>query len=167
MITYPTNWIKNDKLCELVDSTLAENKPFAWLFTGVPGCGKTAMAELVFTALSKQHRPNWFMTANALYNKYVGLVASNSPEKSRDIGLLSQYLNASLFVLDDLGREITTEASSTFIANMFSEQYESFKEGKLQRCIITTNLHSDQIAKRYGDHVMDRMFEVYTILKFW
>jgi len=33
MIDYPQNWIKNDKLNELVESTLQDNKPFGnWLF---------------------------------------------------------------------------------------------------------------------------------------
>jgi len=166
VLNYPDNWIKNDKLNELVESTLQDNKPFAWLFVGNAGCGKTAMAELVYKDLCKQHKPNWFMTANALYSKYINLVASKDADKARDLTNLNQYFNSELFVLDDLGREIGSEASTTFFANLFSEQYEAFTEGKQHRCIITTNLHSDQIARRYGDHVMDRIWEVFTIIKF-
>lgn len=166
MLVYPSNWIKNDSLCDLVESTLQDKKPFAWLFVGNAGCGKTAMAELVFNELSKQYKPNWFLTANTLYSKYINLVSSKDAEMSRGLANLNQCFNSPLFVLDDLGREIGSEASSTFFANLFSEQYEAFKEGKQHRCIITTNLHSDQIAKRYGEHVMDRIWEVFTILKF-
>lgn len=166
MITYPSNWIKNDKLNELVESTLQDNKPFAWLFVGNAGCGKTAMAELAYKDLCKQYKNNWFMTANALYAKYLGIATSNYTDKAEALAKLNQYFNSDLFVLDDLGRETVSEASTTFFANLFSEQYEAFTEGKQHRCIITTNLHSDQIAKRYGDHVMDRIFEVFTIVKF-
>lgn len=163
---YPTNWIRNDKLSEFVESALQANDPFAWLFVGDAGCGKTALSELVFKELCGKHKPNWFKTANYLYNQYVAMCGGNDAEKSRQIAMLNNSLTQPLFVLDDLGREINSEASSVWFANLFSEQYEAFKEGKVQRCIVTTNLHSDQIAKRYGSHVMDRMFEVYTIVKF-
>jgi len=166
MINYPDYWVKNEKLCELVESTLQDNKPFAWLFVGPAGCGKTAMAELVFELLRKQYRPNWYLTASYIYNKYIGYVSSKEADKQRDINSLNQYFNNELWVLDDLGREIISEASTVFFANLFSEQYEAYTDGKKHRCIVTTNLHSDQIAKRYGPHVMDRIFDLFTIIKF-
>jgi len=71
MITFPPEWQPNDKLLKFVNDTLDSGKPFAWLFVGFAGRGKTAVASLVFAELEKQYRNSWFLSAKNVYNKYL------------------------------------------------------------------------------------------------
>jgi DNA replication protein DnaC len=194
---YPPDYIRNEKLCSMMESAIDSREPFCWLFTGVPGCGKTMAAEMMISAVIKSIYPpdmwtaidssqacfsllretNGFdsikkrativsTTAHRLYSEYMRCVSSSELSKNSDIRQLNSALCKSIVFIDDLGCEQQTESSRSFFANLFSEQYDWLRAGNANHVIITTNLSSSGIIDMYGERVMDRIFEYYTIVKF-
>lgn len=163
-LAYPDWFVKNDKLI-LFCEEIVKQPHFAVMFTGVPGCGKTVMAGIMFDYLQKQYKNSWAMSAHQLYSTYLKSTNSDT-DKSILVDRANNCMLNSLVFLDDLGCEMDTEASRTYFANILSIQYDAYNDGKFNRTIITTNLGSDEISDRYGERVIDRICEHYQIVKF-
>jgi len=168
MIQFPSGYEKNVKLWQYVEPVIESNSKFAWIFTGVPGCGKTMAANLIYDALvainANNHRYSAIgISAQQLYREYL---TATETGKTDDIKSIEAYLCRDLVMIDDLGWEMETNASKTFFANMLSLQYDHYQDGKMNQCIITTNLNYAGIEKVYGTRIIDRICEHYTILAF-
>ena len=88
----------------------------------------------------------------------------SGPERTAAIEKAERYLMYDLVLLDDLGCEISSDASASYFARVFSMQYEAWKDCKRNRVIITTNLNIEGIASVYGSRVIDRIAEFYHII---
>ena len=165
---YPDWYQKNQKLIDYVENEISTGK-FAILLTGKPGCGKTALANLIFDhVLETNHENGRFSyigaTANGMYQDYLNALNLVGKERSDAIAKAESYLLYDLVLLDDLGCEISSDASASYFARVFSMQYEAWKDGKRNRVIITTNLNIEGIASVYGSRVMDRIAEFYHVI---
>jgi DNA replication protein DnaC len=169
-MNYPTNYIRNEKLCSMMESAIESKEPILWLFTGLPGTGKTMAAEVMFNELVSviEHRKAWAIKSSAhrLYSDYLAAINGNESNKAHDIKWLNSILCKQIVLLDDLGCEQQTESSKAFIANIFSEQYDWLRAGNTNHVIITTNMNSKAISDAYGERIIDRIYENYTIVKF-
>lgn len=171
MVTYPEWYQKNTKLIQFIEPVVESGLPFALLFTGKPGTGKTALADIVYSHIydiyADDHRFGAIsISSSALYDEYLRACALEGKERNDAIEKVQKRIHYSLVVIDDLGCEIDTQASRTFFSNLLSAQYDAYREGKLNKCIITTNLDYTGIAKAYGERIADRIAEFYTVIKF-
>jgi DNA replication protein DnaC len=162
---YPDWFVKNDNLIKVCQE-LVKQDHFAVMFVGVPGCGKTVMAGIMFDMLCKQHKNCWALSAHELYTGYLKAINSKDEDKSILVDRANNCMLNSLVLLDDLGCEMDTDSSRTYFANILSIQYDNYNASKFNRTIITTNLDSEQIQARYGLRVLDRIYEHYQIVKF-
>ncbi len=162
---YPEWYHKNAKLCAYIEE-LAAKDSFAILLTGKPGCGKTAIAEIMFDSILRHGEQMSYIynTANAMYSDYLRAMALTGKERTEAVAKAESYMTYDLVLLDDLGCEMDTVASSAYFSRMFCIQYDALKEGKKLRCIVTTNLTKEGIATAYGTRVMDRIAEFYHIV---
>lgn len=165
---YPDWYQKNQKLIDYVENEIGQGK-FSILLTGKPGCGKTALANIIFDhVLESNHENGRFSyicaTANCMYQDYLNALNLTGKERSEAIAKAESYLMYDLVLLDDLGCEMDTDASANYFSRMFSGQYEMYQEGKRNATIITTNLTIDGIATAYGSRVMDRIAEHYSVI---
>ena len=169
-MNYPDYYIRNEKLCTMMETAIEKKEPILWLFTGAPGTGKTLSAEIMFEALCQEieHLQGQAekLTANELYYKYQNFARSKDYEERSQTKWCIKTLCNKIVLLDDLGSEPRTEASFSFMQNLFSVQYNWLREGNRNFVIITTNLNSNEITDIYGERVIDRIYEYYTIVKF-
>lgn len=167
---YPDDYIRNEKLCRMMENAIETMDPIQWLFTGMPGTGKTMAAEIMFSELCSIMKPRkaWAIktSAHKLYSDYLKALSGNDNNVRHEVQWLNTILCKQIVVIDDLGCEQQTDASNAFMSNVFSEQYDWLKAGNNNHVIITTNLNSVGIERCYGARVIDRIYENYTIVKF-
>ena len=169
-MNYPDYYIRNEKLCTMMENAIEKKEPILWFFTGAPGTGKTLAAEIMYEALCQEieHLQGQAekLTANELYYRYQNFARSKDYEERSQTKWCIRTLCNKIVLLDDLGNEPRTEASYAFMQNLFSVQYNWLREGHRNFVIITTNLNSNEITDIYGERVIDRIYEYYTIVKF-
>ena len=163
-MNYPEWYEPNPKLVKLIEEAI--DKPFCFLFTGKNGTGKSCMADLIYEHLSKKPVSKTNIRADHLYAKYLAANDQNGADKTAALRDIEQLPTRKLLVLDDLGLEMDTPASRKFFENLICSQHDFIQEKNQVQSIITTNLSSDQISLRYGDRVLDRLCQFYTIVKF-
>ena len=163
----PENYQKNNpNILKRIEQDLDTNSGFHYLFMGDVGCGKTYLAEII----AKNFENVRYNSAFELYSDYLFLLDSSYTDKNEAIKNLKHSLRGSFVILDDLGAESPrSESSRNFISAVCQDGYLWVKEVekmKVTRSIITTNLTGMQIQKLYGVRVIDRLQELYTIMKF-
>ena len=172
-------------------SQLSETKPH-YLFTGCVGSGKTHLKQIIFDSLTKSFtkilersyktercfdfknfdkmKGNAILASNEYYIQ--GLIDCISCHTASE--LYKHYLASDfqsrqvtrIFCLDDIGAEKETPASRDLVIDMITSIYDRFKLGKNLFVIITTNLDRDGLVMRYGDRVVDRIYEMCVIMQF-
>ncbi len=137
---------------------LSDDAQFNTLFTGPPGRGKSHLAYSMLKAVNEHKQPATsclFVSVNELFRLIKD--SFNYPDsKYTEANMVNLLGNAGLLVLDDLGsessfRQTTTEASEFVQRVLFGIL------NKRTRTIITTNLHSNELAKIYNDKILSRM----------
>lgn len=175
MISYPDNYVKFPTFTEAIESALASGEEIRFFFTGAPGTGKSMLARLVMDALMKTHKekhgtkPDCLIaSASELYRRYLALYQSTYSDKNDALDSLMKTLAMQYVILDDLGNEINSDASSSFIAELFSYQYDRLKAANRKpiNTIITSNFGSKDLSRLYGLRIIDRIYETYTVFQF-
>lgn len=175
MIEYPDNYVKFPAFTNAIESALASGEEIRFMFLGAPGTGKSMLARLVMDSLLKTHKEkhgtipdHYFHSVSELYRRYLALNQSTFSDKNESLDSLMKILAMQYVILDDLGNEIKSEASNTFIAELFSYQYDRLRADKRKpnNVIVTTNFGSKELSKLYGERIVDRIFETYTIFQF-
>lgn len=167
-IQYP-DWFEKTELSKHFETII--NEPFAIILTGVPGCGKTAIADIVVNSIYEKHKNDgkltvWCNTADGTYQNYLNIVSRPYFDgKNEQLEASQNVLCRKLVLLDDLGCEKDTAAASSFFQLAFSNHYKHVKSKGLNNIIITTNASFEQLGKIYGARVLDRMYEIFVLIE--
>jgi DNA replication protein DnaC len=157
--------VNNPAIFKQVSIDVDTGNTFHYIFTGVCGCGKTYLAEQI-----AKHYPNTkIITAQEAYQKYRYAINLNTADQATELRKSIHCMRGrdDLLILDDLGAEKPrTEASRAFMESILEDRYEWIRKGFGGSTIITTNLTSEKLAEFYGDRVLDRLQEMFTIMKF-
>lgn len=160
---------KNNHIITAISEEILTGK-FSYVFMGNVGTGKTFMAEHIIKKLKKIYPDKNVKTYNAreLYNDYLRIISSNPTDKADAINKRLNALRGDIVLLDDLGTEPITDSggSQQFFAGIIDNYYIWFKKNFDSALIITTNLNGTMIKDRYGDRILDRFYEIFTICKF-
>lgn len=160
----PKNYVNNNpNIIKRIEHDIKVNKEFHYLFIGVVGSGKTYLA----TSLSKTMEGVKYLSARQVYRDYLNIMMSDFTDKVSALNKKIHCMRGKYVILDDLGAEKPkTESSRAFMEEILEDRYEWIKK-KLAICtIITTNLTGKEITSLYGNRVLDRLHEVFTIMKF-
>ena len=176
MVKYPDGYIKFDAFDTAINHMLAGNDDIRLLFVGSPGTGKSQLARLIMNALLDKHMESTgikpdvqIKSASELYRRYLALTGSTASDKIDQIDSLIKILAMQYVIIDDFGNEINSGASNCFMAELFSYQYDRIVYAERRKpinTIITTNFGSKELAKLYGDRIIDRIYETYTVFQF-
>ena len=137
---------------------------FFALFIGVPGSGKTYLANLIMKYLEEKNKDRFPLflykqiNCRTIYNNYLIHLKgtySNSNYELAEINKISQRSN---LIIDDLGDERpSTEKSHTFIGGLITDIHMNIHNDTVKNCIITTNLSMQSISELYKLNGIDRI----------
>lgn len=151
----------SDFSCDLASESL-KNKLFSYcerfnetktrnlIFSGAPGCGKTFAAGIIATELEKRGKNVIFLSALKLSEIFFTYHVSSGSDRSIIFDVLT---TCDLLIIDDLGTEpIKNNVTVEYLTAFLSERLNNEKA-----FIITTNLSSEDLLKRYSERLTSRL----------
>lgn len=156
--TFESFIIDDDKMkmecLDFIDRYL--DLPSHIFFTGPTGCGKTHIAISIYRELARRNRigsenvkfvtgPEFLLRIRRTFNPgYTG----NETEG----GIIDEYSEAELLILDDLGSEKTSEFAVQSLYLLIDRRIRNVKP-----MIVTTNLSLDQIEEKLDARIASRL----------
>lgn len=107
---------------------------------GTPGTGKTHLAAAIANQLMAQNRPVICMTMQDMLERIKRTFNSSGSDEA---DVLKIYKTVQLLVIDDIGKELTTEWAVSTIYNIINGRYEAYLP-----TIVTTNYDTDTLIAR-------------------
>lgn len=119
------------------------------IFRGEPGLGKTFLAGCLARAVAKNGY--W-----AVYETMITILQRFEGEKFRDdegaAADTARYLNCDLFIVDDLGTELTTPFAQSALYQLINTRLTAGR-----RTVVSTNLGPAELAARYSPATVSRL----------
>lgn len=145
------------KLHKFADNFEA-NKEF-FLLAGGTGLGKTHLSTSVAKTLIEKGY-------DVVYELAQNIFADFDKDRFRDRfgdadSLSEKYLECDLLIIDDLGTEIITNSTVSYLYNIINTRIN-----KRLPIIISTNLSAKEIKQMYHERITSRLFGEFTIVKF-
>jgi len=127
--------------------------------TGPRGTGKTHMAAAIVREIVSDKTPShslsgvqWTSAPDLLLE--IRATFRDGSERS-EMGIIEQYSDCRLLVLDDLGAEKTSEWSLQTLYTIIDRRYREERQ-----TIITSNLSLDELAAQVDDRIASRLSEL-------
>ena len=159
--------INNREIINRIRLDLSANKNIHYMFLGAVGSGKTHLARIIRQFYTKQGVDVKFVEARNSYKEYLRMLGSEYTDKVEAIRKREQVLRKPYVIYDDIGNEKpATESAHSFVGDLLEDRYMWIKKGFGKMTILTSNLDETALRRFYGDRVVDRLVEVFTIMKF-
>ncbi|MEG2176269.1 MAG: ATP-binding protein [Oscillibacter sp.] len=131
------------------------------LLTGDPGLGKTFLSACIAREVSDEGNSVVYDTAVHIFDRFEAQKFGRE-DSDTVTGDVSRILNCDLLILDDLGTEMTT----SFVQ---SALYQIVNSRLLERksTILSTNLKSAELERRYSPQISSRIEGEYLVLPFF
>lgn len=133
------------------------------LFTGAPGLGKTFLSACIAREVSRRGFSVVYDTAAHIFQQFEnGKFGRGDPGDGDPEREIERCLRCDLLILDDLGTEMLT----SFVQSAF---YRIVNERLLGRrsTVLSTNLSTPELGRRYGEAVLSRLLGEYQVLPFF
>lgn len=136
-----------------------ENSKEFFLLVGGTGLGKTHLS----TSVAKSLIDNGYDVVYELaQNIFSDFDTDRFRDRYSDSELLSEkYFDCDLLIIDDLGTEIITNYTVSYLYNIINTRIN-----KKLPIIISTNLSAKEIKSMYHERITSRLFGEFTIVKF-
>jgi len=131
-----------------------------FLFFGGTGLGKTHLSSAVAKAVIDRCFDVLYVSASGMVADFEFKRFGNSAIEG-DVGDTSRYYSADLLIIDDLGTEVSNQFSIACIHDVINSRIISKKS-----TIISTNLHKEDIGKRYWERITSRLYGEYLLVPF-
>lgn len=132
-------------------------------FFGDPGLGKSFMCSAIAKELIDHGKTVLYFTMNELVDM-MQLYHFNREIFVQRYSMEDYFAleRADLFILDDLGTELTNSFVKTILFNIINARMINRK-----KMVISTNLDQDEIAERYEERISSRLMEYMDDYKFF
>jgi len=173
-IIFPQGYVGNNvNIIKKIKDDFANEREFHYLFFGINGAGKTFLARIMLEAFNKnkisdREKMKEFEARN-LYPLYLQKLYSNYSDKAEALMKLQHMMRREAVLLDDIGDEknYTSEnKASLFIENLLEDRCNWIDKGRGKYTIITTNATGSELQEKYGDRVLDRLYQHFTMMYF-
>ncbi len=119
------------------------------ILIGSAGTGKTHLAASI---------TNFVITEYAVpvkFGSFIDILSDIKKSFTTDDDIVRKLKDIPLLVIDDLGKERSSEWSESILYDVINGRYEDYMP-----TIITTNLNPKQIEARCGEAIVSRLFEM-------
>jgi DNA replication protein DnaC len=131
------------------------------LLTGEVGTGKTHLASATANYLINQLKIVYMGNIIDILNKIRSSYNKDS-EYTEDLIIKTFTEGLDLLIIDDLGKEKTTEYTQSIIYQLINRLYENEK-----KVIITTNFNADSLIEKFdekGEAIVSRLIEMCDVI---
>lgn len=126
------------------------------LFSGATGLGKTFLSGCIARVVADSGFSVVYETAAKVFSDFEAVRFGGT-----DASILDKYLKSDLFILDDLGTEMTTQLSISALYTIINSRLLAGKA-----VIISTNIAPDKLEGRYSPQIASRILGNYQIIPF-
>lgn len=130
------------------------------LIYGETGLGKTFLTNCIAKELLDRGHSVFYLSSNELFEEILaGYIMNN---KTGYAELYDFIFNCEMFIIDDLGTELT----NNFV---LSELFEIINKRSIigKSTLISTNLSIKQLRDRYSERIMSRIVDNYTVFNLY
>ena len=129
------------------------------LLMGGTGLGKTHLSSALARKVIEKGNDVFYTGAIDLFSQFeIQRFKSYSNEPNE---FIERYFECDLLIIDDLGTEMVNQFSVSTLYNLLNDRLSRRKP-----TIISTNLSTDEIQKKYTDRITSRMLGEYQVLFF-
>jgi len=158
--------IINANFYNMIDRQLKNNEPFAYMFKGITGSGKTELLKII-----ANHIPgSKIISLPDAWKDYFEILCSAYTDKSEALDRRFDRYKQPIVLIDDMGAELELHDNACkFTTTVLHTLYDSYMKHKGRgnyKYIITSNTSSKQDREAYGDRIYDRLLEIFTIVNF-
>ncbi len=142
--------------CKRYAESFPDDNAAGLLFWGGTGLGKTHLSAAIANTVAGKGLSVVFESAQQIFD------TCDSVRFNRlDVSERTKYETCSLLVIDDLGAEVLTPYSVSYITSLIDLRINNGK-----KTIINTNLASAAIRKNYGERLISRLLGEFRVLRF-
>ena len=129
------------------------------LLMGGTGLGKTHLSSALARKVIEKGNDVFYTGAIDLFSQFeIQRFKSYSNEPNE---FIERYFECDLLIIDDLGTEMVNQFSVSTLYNLLNDRLSRRKP-----TLISTNLSTDEIQKKYTDRITSRMLGEYQVLFF-
>lgn len=139
---------KTFEMCRRYATTFG-NKSGNLLFSGDTGLGKTFLSACIARAVAENGHSVVYETAGHLFAALERAKFGGSEEERRSV---EKYTACDLLIVDDLGTEMPGQFVTSSLYNLVNDRILSGKA-----TIISTNLNTEDLSKRYSPQIASRL----------
>ncbi|MCD7776398.1 MAG: ATP-binding protein [Firmicutes bacterium] len=130
------------------------------LFSGNTGLGKTHLSTAAARVIIERGFDVKYETVSGMITEFEDK-KYHSGYGEREDDPTERYFECDLLIVDDLGAEITTQFSVSCLYSVINARINSGRS-----MIISTNLSSSEIRRRYSDRIASRLFGEFSVYPF-
>ena len=141
-------------ICYEFAKNFKNNKGEGILFLGQVGTGKTHLAAAISNYIITQGTiPVKFGNVTSLLGEIKNTYEEDSKKAEYDV--IRELSEVELLIIDDLGKEKSTDWSNNIIYRIVNNRYEGYRP-----LIVTTNYSMEELEKSVGDATTSRIIEM-------
>lgn len=127
------------------------------LFYGTVGTGKSFLSACIAKELVDKGHSVIYFSASELFRSLSDIMFMRGDRASLEF-LRDNIYNCDLLIIDDLGTELTNNATGSQFFSLINE-----RALKKKSVIISTNLSLSELQERYTDRIFSRILSLYSI----
>ena len=132
------------------------------LFIGAPGLGKTFLSACIARVVADNGFSVVYDMAGSIFAKFEDVQFQRTDDLISVRDEIKRYMECDLLILDDLGTEMTTAYTVTVLYEVVNTRLITGK-----KTLVSTNLTSSELHKRYTEQIMSRLEGEYQVLRFY
>lgn len=133
------------------------------LLSGGTGLGKTFLSGCIAREVSNRGYSVVYDTVGSVFGEFdTSRFSRDSATREQARGFIRRYLNCDLLILDDLGTEQNLPSAQASLYELVNGRIQSGRH-----TILSTNLSTEDIGRRYGAQLGSRIAGLYWELTFY